>query len=774
MTTGVPKQRPSRTGQYGTGRTTEGAAEEDLRALFGQSTAVFASLAGPAHMVEAANDAFFAAIGGSERARTGVPLGELMPELAEQGFLALLDKVYRTGRPYTGRDARVLLGEGPGAREAFFDFTYEPRTDTGGTVTGVRVIGVETTQVKHAQRLTAEHRALLEQIARHAPFRQVLEGMARVIEDLAPEELRVSVLLADADGRRLRHGAAPSLPAFYNEAIDGIAMGEGVGSCGTAAYRRQTVIVSDIAAHPFWEDFRDLANAAGVAACWSTPILARDGSLLGTFAMYHRVPRAPQETDLALARMFADTAALAIERHRAEQARLAAEAREKAARADLAFLLETSTALSADLDYAQTLRRLAASCVPVLAPLCAVDIIDGGRVRRVATAAATHEDERFLASHIPVYDADDDAVARVMATGLSEVARRAPTGPGPWQELKVTGYLCVPLHDRDRVFGTLTLLSAGERTFDGHTVALAEELARRAALAALNARQYTQRVALARDLQAGLLLPQAPSLPGAEVATYYHPAGEGLDVGGDFYDAFPLKDGRWAFMLGDVCGRGAVAATTTALVRHTARAVAPLLPGPDAVVHAVNQALLDRPDGHGTGFVTLVYGHLTPAEGGGLDIDLVRAGHTFPLLIDGRGPARPVHAEGPLIGIAADPHLPVHHLRLEPAESLLLYTDGITEARNDHRQQFSEERLADVLGRDLPTPHTAQDVVAALTQALHAFTGTRGIDDDQAALVLTAVAAPHEGSGARERGRNARQPDEAPPAPGAPAAGDDA
>ncbi|WP_394427954.1 SpoIIE family protein phosphatase [Streptomyces sp. SGAir0957] len=710
-----------------------------LHALFGRSSVIFASLTGPAHLVEAANDSFFTAIGRGERARTGLPLAQLMPELAGQGFLTLLDRVYRTGKPYTARDARVMLGTGPTVREGFFDFTYEPRTDAGGIVSGVRVLGVETTQIEHARRLTAEHGALLEQIARQAPLTDVLAGMARVIEDLTPEEVLVSVLLADADGRHLRHGAAPSLPAFYNEAIDGIATGEGVGSCGTAAHRREAVIVSDIATDPFWDDFRDLADRAGVAACWSTPILARDGSLLGTFAMYHRTPRSPQPSDLALARVFAGTAALAIERHEAEQARLAAEAREKAARDDLAFLLKASTVLTSRLDYAQTLERLAEMCAPTLAPLAAVDIVEGGRVRRIATVAATRRQEGLLAAHIPVYDAADDAVARVLGTGLSEVARRAPTGPGPWQDLGVTGYLCVPLTDRDSVFGTLTLLSTGEHSFDGHTVALTEELARRASSAAFNARQYTQRAALARDLQAGLLLAQVPALPGAEAAVYYHPAGEGLDIGGDFYDVFPLADGRWAFMLGDVCGRGAHAATTTALVRHTARAVAPLLPGPDMVVDAVNRALLERPHTHGTGFVTLVYGHLTPTAGGGLDITLVRAGHTLPLVIDGRGAAHPLQSQGALLGIAADPELPLCHLHLKPGESLLLYTDGITEARDDDRDQFGEERLAETLGAALGAPHSAQDVIDTLTRAVRAFTGGHDVDDDQAALVLTAT-----------------------------------
>ncbi|MET7609530.1 SpoIIE family protein phosphatase [Streptomyces seoulensis] len=714
-----------------------GGQDDDLRALFGHSTAVFASLAGPAHMLESANPAFFAAIGDAEHSRTGLPLAELMPELAEQGLIGLLDRVYRTGQSVTGRDRRVVLGSGADAREAFFDFTYEPRLDAGGNVTGVRVIGVETTQVRQAQRLTAEQAALLEQIARQAPLADVLHGMARVIEELAPEEVLVSVLLADADGRHLRHGAAPSLPDFYNQAIDGIAAGDGVGSCGTAAHRRQSVIVSDIATHEYWADFRELAGKAGLAACWSTPVLARDGSLLGTFAMYHRTPRSPQDNDLALARIFANTAALAIERHQAEQARQAAEAREKAARADLAFLLDASTSLAHDLDATQTFQRLADACAPALAPLCAVDVVESGRVRRTATAAPDAGRAALLASHIPVYDAADDAVARVLASGVSEVARRTPTGPGPWHDLGVTGYLCVPLLDRGTPFGTMTLLSVGDHVFDGHTVALAEELARRASAAARNARQYTHRVTLARDLQAGLLLPGVPEVPGADVATYYHPAGEGLDIGGDFYDVFPLRDGRWAFMLGDVCGRGATAATTTALVRHTARAVAPLLPGPQAVVEAVNRALCDRPGSHGTGFVTLVYGQFTPTATG-LDIELIRAGHTAPLVVDAAHTVRAVDASGLLLGVAPDPHVSPRRLQLRPNESLLLYTDGLTEARAPDGEQFGDVRVAQALAGS-PRPPAAGSLIDSLTDAVRVFTGGHDIDDDQAVLVLTAT-----------------------------------
>ncbi|MEU3642419.1 GAF domain-containing protein [Lentzea sp. NPDC034063] len=317
---------------------------DDVRTLFGHSAAVFAAFSGPAHAVETANPAFLATIGED---RTQLD--------------ALLDEVFRTGEPRTGRDVKVVLDTGPHAREAFFDLTCEPRRDATGDVAGVTVIGVETTQIKHAQRLMAEHRALLEQIARQAPLTEVLDGMARCIEELAPEDVLVSVLLAEPDGLHLRHGAAPSLPAFYNEAIDGIATGEGVGSCGTAAHRREPVIVTDIATDPFWDDFRHLAEQAGLGACWSTPILARDGGLLGTFAMYHRVARVPQDTDLALIRVFAGTAALAVERHHTEQAKQAAEARlAEAMRAERELRADAEQRATAAAELAAQLRAAAA------------------------------------------------------------------------------------------------------------------------------------------------------------------------------------------------------------------------------------------------------------------------------------------------------------------------------------------------------------------------------------------------------------------------------
>jgi GAF domain-containing protein len=138
--------------------------------------------------------------------------------------------------------------------------------------------------------LLAGEKRLLEMIARNESRTVILDALCRLVEELASGS-RSSILLFDPNAGCLRHGAAPSLPTSYIEAIDGIAIGPSVGSCGTAAYRGEPVIVSNIATDPLWSDFRDLALGHGLRACWSTPILSSEGRVLGTFAIYYREPR---------------------------------------------------------------------------------------------------------------------------------------------------------------------------------------------------------------------------------------------------------------------------------------------------------------------------------------------------------------------------------------------------------------------------------------------------------------------------------------------------
>jgi diguanylate cyclase (GGDEF)-like protein/PAS domain S-box-containing protein len=180
---------------------------------------------------------------------------------------------------------------------------------------------------KRSQALAAGQAQLLAFVAGGAALPRVLDRLTRFVEEHAEDELLASILLLDRDGAQLRHGAAPSLPAAYNEAIDGTAIGPASGSCGTAAYRRERVCVSDIASDPLWTDFRELALDAGLRACWSTPIFTTGSIVVGTFALYHREPGGCRAHDVELVEVASHVAGIAIERARSEEAARASEAR---------------------------------------------------------------------------------------------------------------------------------------------------------------------------------------------------------------------------------------------------------------------------------------------------------------------------------------------------------------------------------------------------------------------------------------------------------------
>jgi len=171
----------------------------------------------------------------------------------------------------------------------------------------------DVTLAVRTQRMHFAERRALALLAAGAPLGDILEALVEVIEELLPGSLG-SVLLIDRSGTRLLHGAAPSLPAAYNRAIDGSVIGPKGGSCGTAAYRRDMVMVSDIANDPLWVDYKHLALPYGLHACWSTPILSNDGHVLGTFAIYSRSVQTPTPGAIALVNHAVHVAGIAIER----------------------------------------------------------------------------------------------------------------------------------------------------------------------------------------------------------------------------------------------------------------------------------------------------------------------------------------------------------------------------------------------------------------------------------------------------------------------------
>jgi signal transduction histidine kinase/DNA-binding response OmpR family regulator/serine phosphatase RsbU (regulator of sigma subunit) len=374
--------------------------------------------------------------------------------------------------------------------------------EDGRPVAGVAVLEDVTERVV-SQKLIAGQRDVMAMIARGEPLEAILTEVVRVVEGISQRGALASILLVSPDRRHLVGGFAPSLPAAYTAAIDGIVIGEGVGSCGTAAHRLEPVVASDIETDPLWTDFRELAAEHGLRSCWSTPIVATGGQLIGTFAIYHREPSTPSEEGKAVVELLARTAAVAIERSRDTE---------------------------------------------------------------------------------------------------------------------------------------------------------------------LRKRQLS-------ELQTSLLPPELPDVPGLEAAASFHSGDRSLEVGGDFYDLFPLDDGSWGVVIGDVCGHGAEAAALTALTRHSTWSHARQHESPSEVLCNVSEAVSAR--GYGR-YCTAIYGRI---ERNGHDTRLCLAvgGHTPPLLLRADGSVEIPREHGPLLGVIERPSFPVTEIVLAPGDALLLYTDGLIE-----------------------------------------------------------------------------------------------
>ncbi len=179
---------------------------------------------------------------------------------------------------------------------------------------------MDVTERKRAEALRDGESRIFEMIARDAPLEETLTKLVLVVEAQFAG-LLCSVLLLDEDGQHLRHGAAPSLPQAYTEAIDGLLIGPKAGSCGTAMYRREPIVVTDILQDPLWEEYRQVAEPYGFRACWSTPILAHSGKALGSFAMYYREPCSPRSAETQALQMATHLAGICIERKLAREER---------------------------------------------------------------------------------------------------------------------------------------------------------------------------------------------------------------------------------------------------------------------------------------------------------------------------------------------------------------------------------------------------------------------------------------------------------------------
>jgi PAS domain S-box-containing protein len=230
---------------------------------------------------------------------------------------------------------RILL---PSGTVRYIHTVGHPFVNASGDLVEFVGSSIDVTQRKRAEALREGESRILEMIARDARLEEILDSLVRVVEAQFAG-LLCSVLLLDEDGQHVRHGAAPSLPESYIQAIDGLCIGPKAGSCGTATYRREPVVVTDILQDRLWEPYRGVVEPYGFRACWSTPILTPSGKALGSFAMYYCEPRSPRPAETHALEMATHLAGIAIERRlaRAERERL------RQAQADLAHINRVTT-----------------------------------------------------------------------------------------------------------------------------------------------------------------------------------------------------------------------------------------------------------------------------------------------------------------------------------------------------------------------------------------------------------------------------------------------
>ena len=292
---------------------------ERLELMFEQAPGFMTLVEGPDHKIAIANSAFIDLVG--KRDLIGKPLAVALPEFDVQGIDEILDGVTRSGEAFTGESMPLTIWRPDGTLEdALVNVVFQPLPASTDSPAGVFVQGYNVSDDRRGEALRTAHSRVLELAIGDAPLETTLSELIKIVESTSRTGVLGSILILDADGKHLRHGAAPTLPREYTKMLDGAEIGACAGSCGTAAYLGAAVFVSDIATDPLWADYKELALPHGLRACWSTPILTRGRKVLGTFAMYHREPREPTVRDLMLVDLVTQTAALVIDREQAKTA----------------------------------------------------------------------------------------------------------------------------------------------------------------------------------------------------------------------------------------------------------------------------------------------------------------------------------------------------------------------------------------------------------------------------------------------------------------------
>jgi PAS domain S-box-containing protein len=514
--------------------------------------------------------------------------------------------------------------------------------------------------------------------------------------------------------------------------------------------------------------FRHTA-VVGSEAVAVVPLLDEDGTAFGAMVVGFGEERSFPDDERRLLASLADQCATALRRvslyTRAREAaaaernaRLAAERSQDR----LAFLADASSELaSSTLDLEVTLSRVVELAVPRLGDWCAIHLVDERGELRPLTVAHPDPANADLARRLGLIGADPrGGLAEVARTGQARITRRIPEevlvriarDEGHLELLRrarLRGSAILPLRARHKVVGTLALATQGERELDDDDLTLAEELARRAGTAIDNARLFAERSRVARSLQASLLPAGLPTVPGLQLGARYSPAGEGVEVGGDFYDAFSV-DGRCLLVVGDVRGKGVDAAAVTGMARHTIRSIAMSEGRPSAILSHLNRVLLAAEAERTLALLALseqlwqlteprfctvavVAVEATPA---GARVVVCSGGHPLPLLARAEGTVETVGRPGDLVGAVADIELHDVEAWLGPGDALVCFTDGITE-RHEGKRFFDDRGIAEALSATLG--QSAGSIATQVERAARGF--VEGPPHDDMAVLVVRVPA---------------------------------
>jgi len=383
----------------------------------------------------------------------------------------------------------------------------------------------------------------------------------------------------------------------------------------------------------------------------------------------------------------------------------------------LTFLAEASELLAQSLDVNLTMALIPQLVVPRLGQWCAVHTTDAWG--RLQLAAATHADEANVPQlHATLAETGPDSILARLEEA-SRLGQQVMFGTPP------EGF-AVPLVARGQRLGTLAVGRNLRHRHDGDEVAVLEDVARRAALAIDNARIHDERRTVARTLQASLLPPALPHVPGIGFAAEYVPTGS--EVGGDFYDVVPASDDSWIVVVGDVSGKGVQAATVTGLVRDVIRILVDDGKPMTEILCRVNRTLVQRGGGR---YCTLAMASVSRA-GTNLEVRLHLAGHDRSVLVRADGKTSFVGEGGTALGLLETITSPDVDVTLSPGDSLIFYTDGVTERRRG-RELFGTTRLRDAA---IPLAGYPADVMAARLRSTTINFSVEEPRDDIAILVL--------------------------------------